>query len=136
MKFNVFCPAVLLLASAILDSQICVQAVPIANTDTKENSLLEGSDVTSLAQWDVASYDLTVDEKEDQFNHLSQLFLGTQDDLGMDMEDHLELAQAQILAQKHELTKGSIITIVVICIIFSCCVLCAFMQTFGMKRPR
>ena len=72
MKFSVFCPAMLFAVSALLDSQILVQAVKIASTVSKDSNVAMPSaanDVLSLAQWDSASpmgpNDLTVGEQGD-----------------------------------------------------------------------
>ena len=122
MKFAVFFPAVLFAVSALLNSQLGVQAVPIASTINKV-PLLDAADVPNLAQSGSASPVglglTTVDEKEDRFN-LGQLYSDFQDDMHM---DHLEavdqFAQANVGAQ-----KGTLKTIInvagligVICIV-------------------
>ena len=55
MKFTVFFPAVMFAVSALLNSQLGVQAVPIANTVNKD-FLFDAADVSNFAQSGFASH--------------------------------------------------------------------------------
>ena len=131
MKFAVFFPAVLFAVSALLNSQLGVQAVPIASTVNKD-SLLDAADVPNLAQSGFASPVglglTTADEKEDRFN-LGQLYSDLQDDVHVDnLEAVDQFAQANVGAQKMKGTLGTIINVAgVIGIV---CIVCALPLIF------